>query len=78
MSTEQRKVSVTTHNFTVYVICTALDTECAYDWINNNNNNNNNNVRLLQLQSERYNKRTSVTQDSIDTIERKASIYNQT
>ena len=32
------------------------------------------NVRLLQLQSERYNKPTSVTQDSTDTIERKASI----
>jgi len=37
--------------------------------------NNNNNVLLLQLQSQCYTTEpTSVTQDSTDTIERKASI----
>jgi len=48
----------------------------SYVIICNNNNNNNNNIRLLQLQSNRYNYkyRTNVTQDSTDTIECKAGI----
>ena len=39
---------------------------------NNNNNNNNNNLRLW-LQSNATTEPTSVTQDSTDTIEHKAS-----
>jgi len=46
--------------------------------------NNNNNFRLLQLQPDRYNyklvclqNQQAVKLDSTDTIERKASIYNQ-